>query len=162
MREFKLFQHYFFNFWREKSRDVLLDKGYLLDQIVESPQALYNVCDAVCFVDDEDFGSKRVEYLGFRQPVAFLYHTGKGAEETLQVKSGRFSNEEWFEVFISGKSFAHSLAHISSKVAKKVTVQRQSDEDGEGTEPATYYLHKTDLPLVRSAKYTVYTPKLFV
>jgi hypothetical protein len=31
MREFKLFQHYFFNFWREKSRDVLLEKGYLLD-----------------------------------------------------------------------------------------------------------------------------------
>jgi hypothetical protein len=36
------------------------------------------------------------------------------------VKSGRFFNEEVFEVFISGKSFAHSLAHISSKVAKKV------------------------------------------
>jgi hypothetical protein len=122
----------------------LLEKGYLLDQIVESPQALYNVCDAVCFIDDEDFGSKRVEYLGFRQPVAFLYHTGKGAEENLLVKGGRFTSEEWFEVFISGKSFAHSLAHISSKVTKKVTVPRATEDDGEVGEPTTYYLHKID------------------
>ena len=37
MRDQKLFQHYFFNFWRDKSRDTLLDKDYLLESIIESP-----------------------------------------------------------------------------------------------------------------------------
>ena len=45
MRDFKLFQHYFFNFWKEKARDTLLDKDYLLDSIVESPRNLYNICE---------------------------------------------------------------------------------------------------------------------
>ena len=121
------------------------------------------MCDAVCFVDDEDFGSKRVEYLGFRQPTAFLYHTGATKDDNVMVKQTRFMNEEWFEVFVSGKSFAHSLARISSKVAKKVVVDasKLDAEEGESAEQATFYLHKVDLPLVLNAKYTVYTPKLF-
>jgi len=74
-------------------------------------------------------------------------------------------NEEWFEVFISGKNFAHSLTRISSKVTRKVTMDTskitESDDTTEANEHATFFLHKVDLPLVRNAKYTVFTPKLF-
>ena len=158
MREMKLFQHYFFNFWREKSRDVLLEKDYLMDQIVENPEALYNVCDGVCFVDDEDFGSKRCEYIGFRQPVAFLYHTGGIKAEEVGPSRKGFTNEEWFEVFISGKNFPHNLAQVSSKVTKKVTVDISKlsmyDEEPldmlDGTKQVTFYLHKVNQPLIRS------------
>lgn len=52
MIDHKLFQHYFFNFWREKSRDVLLDKAYLLDSIIESPANLYNICEGMAFADE--------------------------------------------------------------------------------------------------------------
>ena len=52
MIDHKLFQHYFFNYWRENSRDVLLDKAYLLDSIIESPANLYNVCEGMAFGDD--------------------------------------------------------------------------------------------------------------
>ena len=37
LRDMKLFQHYFFNFWRERARDNLLDRTYLVENIVESP-----------------------------------------------------------------------------------------------------------------------------
>ena len=37
MRDMKLFQHYFFNFWKERSRDSLLERPYLVDNIIESP-----------------------------------------------------------------------------------------------------------------------------
>lgn len=135
MRDFKLFQHYFFNFWRERSRETLLDKDYLLDSIVESPQNLYNICDGLAFVDEEDFinigTSRRTCYIGFRHPVAFLYHAGSGAkpeENNFMVRGTTETNrairngEEWFEVFISGKNYPYGLAHISSKIAKQVTV----------------------------------------
>ena len=52
MIDHKLFQHYFFNFWIEKSRDVLLEKTYLLDSIIESPANLYNVCEGLAFGED--------------------------------------------------------------------------------------------------------------
>lgn len=52
MRDHKLFQHYFFNFWKEKARDVLLEKAYLLDSIIESPSNLYNVCEGLAFNDE--------------------------------------------------------------------------------------------------------------
>ena len=129
MRDFKLFQHYFFNFWKESSRETLLDKDYLVESIVESPQNLYNICDGHAFVEEDDyvtvgvnFGSsnaKKVSYIGFRHPVAFLYHAGaasrpnensfmsKGSTETNRsIKNG----EEWFEIFISGKGSPYGLA----------------------------------------------------
>ena len=82
MRDFKLFQHYFFNFWREKSRDTLLDKDYLLESIVESPQNLYNICEGLAFIEEDDFhmGGRRSCYIGFRHPVAFLYHAGASSK----------------------------------------------------------------------------------
>lgn len=52
MIENKLFQHYFFNFWKEKSRDVLLEKTYLLGSIIESPANLYNVCEGIAFGEE--------------------------------------------------------------------------------------------------------------
>ena len=30
--------------------------------------------------------------------------------------------EDYFEVFISGKGYPHALAHVSSRVTRKVTV----------------------------------------
>ena len=103
----------------------MLDKDYLLDSIVESPQNLYNICEGLSFVDEEDFGTKRCNYIGFKQPVAFLYYAGSSRpEDNFMVKSGALvrQGEEWFEVFVSGKGFPHSLAHVSSKVTRKVTV----------------------------------------
>ena len=113
MRDFKLFQHYFFSFWKEKSRDTLLERSYLMDQIVESPQNLYNICEGIAYVDEGDWGNRRSEYIGFRQPVAFLYHTGnsKGEENMISSKPAHMiKGEEWFEVFVSGKNFPHHLA----------------------------------------------------
>lgn len=58
MKDFKLFQHYFFSFWREKARDSLLERDYLLEQIVESPQNLFNICEGLAFSEEDvDFGS---------------------------------------------------------------------------------------------------------
>jgi len=37
MRDMKLFQHYFFNFWKERCRDNLLERPYLVENIIESP-----------------------------------------------------------------------------------------------------------------------------
>ncbi len=31
MRDFKLFQHYFFSFWKEKARDSLQERDYLME-----------------------------------------------------------------------------------------------------------------------------------
>lgn len=53
MREMKLFQHYFFNFWKDRSRDSLLERPYLVDNIVESPQNLYNMCEGLGYVEVE-------------------------------------------------------------------------------------------------------------
>lgn len=58
------------------------------------------------------------------------------------------SNEEWFEVFVSGKSFPHNLAHISSKVTKKMSLNLNKQmEAGTGDEAnsVTYFLHRVDL-----------------
>lgn len=89
MIDHKLFQHYFFNFWKEKSRDVLLDKAYLLDSIIESPSNLYNVCEGVAFGDETSLHQYSGALIGFKQPVAFLYHTGGGTrlEDKITVKT---------------------------------------------------------------------------
>ncbi len=52
MRDQKLFEHYFFNFWKEKAREMLLEKAYLMDSIVESPVNLYNICEGVAFNEE--------------------------------------------------------------------------------------------------------------
>jgi hypothetical protein len=33
------------------------------------------VSEGIAYIEDEDFGTKK-SYLGFKQPLAFLYHTG--------------------------------------------------------------------------------------
>jgi len=117
MIDHKLFQHYFFNFWREKSRDVLLEKAYLLDSIIESPANLYNICEGVAFADESNLYGGAL--IGFKQPVAFLYHTGGNrCEEKITIKTSA-EQGDIFEVFISGKAFMHHLAQISSKVARE-------------------------------------------
>lgn len=89
--------------------------------------------------------------IGFKQPVAFLYHTGGSrCEQQITVKQTH-EGEDVFEVFISGKGFMHHLAHVSSKVA------REEKRDGQ-----QWYLHRCDLQLVNSQKYSVYTPKIFM
>ena len=137
----KLFQHYFFSFWKEKSRESLLQRDYLLETIVESPQNLYNICEAVAVIEEEEYGSKKT-FVGFRQPLAFLYHTGNTKSEEMLIKNTRLeavnaamqsnsvrnvaggsNSEEWFEVFISGKGFPNNLALVSSRVYKQKLVQ---------------------------------------
>ncbi len=106
MVDHKLFQHYFFNYWREKSRDFLLDKPYLLDSIIESPANLYNICEGMAFSDD--MAHSNGAYIGFKQPVAFLYHTGGSrCEDKIVVKTEH--GEDVFEVFISGKAYMHHM-----------------------------------------------------
>lgn len=70
-------------------------------------------------------------FIGFRQPVPFLYHTGNNRTEeiAMQAKRNRFfqspqqvSCEDWFEVFISGKGYPHDLANISSKTIKQIII----------------------------------------
>jgi len=58
MREMKLFEHYFFNFWKDRSRDHLLERPYLVENIVESPQNLYNMCEGVGYVEIEQYNGK--------------------------------------------------------------------------------------------------------
>jgi hypothetical protein len=168
MRDTKLFQHYFFSFWREKARDSLLERDYLLEQIISSPQNLFNMVDSLAFSDDDASMSTSTPnttllscpqaplassstscYLGFRQPLAFLYHTGncRTEESTLKVQN------EWFEVFIAGKSFPHHLAHVSSKVARKVC--------GEEGDEVKWFLHRVDMQVVSGQHYKVHTPKMF-
>lgn len=85
MRDMKLFQHYFFNFWKERSREVLLERPYLVDNIIESPQNLYNICEGVGYVEVEQYNGKIQFYIGFRQPVPFLYHTGNSRSEEIAM-----------------------------------------------------------------------------
>lgn len=66
MRDMKLFQHYFFNFWKERSREGLLERPYLVENIVESPQNLYNICEGVGYVEVEQYNGKTTFYIGFR------------------------------------------------------------------------------------------------
>lgn len=87
MREMKLFEHYFFNFWKERCRDNLLERPYLLENIIESPTNLYNICEGVGYVEVEQYNGKITFYIGFRQPVPFIYHTGNSrTEELLMAK----------------------------------------------------------------------------
>lgn len=137
----KLFQHYFFNFWRERSRDILLEKQYLLDSIIESPQNLYNMCEAMAFghSDSHHAAHEQGALIGFKQPVAFLYHTGAArCEEQIIVRTGE--GEDVFEVFISGRQFSHHLGRISSRVTRE-----ERSKDGQ-----LWYLHKCDLQLLPS------------
>ncbi len=67
--------HYYFQFWDEKMRKNIISKDYLVETIVESAQNLYHQCDGLAFVDEDEFGSKKC-YVGFKQPLQFLYHTG--------------------------------------------------------------------------------------
>lgn len=158
----------------------------MLDSIVESPQNLYNICDGLAFVDEEDLsvGSRRACYIGFRHPVAFLYHAGAASrpdENSYMVRGSNETNksirngEEWFEVFVSGKGFPYGLAHISSKISKQVKVDlrkvfggREGDSLSQSMEHGSeqqslvqYYLHKVDMNLAHGAQYTVFTPKIF-
>lgn len=66
MRDIKLFYHYFFNFWKERSRDNLLERTYLVENIIESPQNLYNMCEGVGYVEVEHYSGKTFYYIGFR------------------------------------------------------------------------------------------------
>ena len=66
MREMKLFEHYFFNFWKERCRDNLLERPYLLENIIESPTNLYNICEGVGYVEVEQYNGKITFYIGFR------------------------------------------------------------------------------------------------
>jgi hypothetical protein len=150
MRDQKLFQHYYFNFWKEKARDVLLEKAYLLDSIIESPANLYNVCEGVAF-GDEFTQNNHGGLIGFKQPVAFLYHTGASRCEDRIIVKSTLDGDDLFEVFISGKNFMHHLAHVSSKIV------REEKRDG-----MTWYLHRCDLSLVPGQKYSIFTPKIFV
>ena len=92
MRDMKLFQHYFFNFWKERSRDSLLERPYLVENIVESPQNLYNICEGVGYVEVENYSGKTNFYIGFRQPVPFLYHTGNSRAEEMMMQTKRIGN----------------------------------------------------------------------
>ena len=125
-------------------------------------------------MDEEDLsiGSRRACYIGFRHPVAFLYHAGAASrpeENNFMVRGSSETNksirngEEWFEVFVSGKGFPYGLAHISSKISKQVKVDMRKifgGRDGpndslsqsmdNGTDSQTlvlYYLHKVDMNL---------------
>ena len=85
--------------------------------------------------------------------------------------------EEWFEVFVSGKSFPHSLVHVSSKVTRKISIDSrkltgnaEEDKDSQNASQSNeigssvmeqFYLHKVDVQLSEGAKYEVYTPKIF-
>jgi hypothetical protein len=80
MRDMKLFEHYFFNFWKERARENLLERPYLVDNIVESSQNLYNICEGLGYSEVE-FNGKVNYFIGFRQPVPFLYHTGSNRTE---------------------------------------------------------------------------------
>jgi hypothetical protein len=72
--------------------------------------------------------------------------------------------DEWFELFISGKGFPHNIALISAKTIKQMHIPVNQfggrDENGQG-EVVTYHLHKINLQLHKNATYTVYTPKVF-
>lgn len=146
MLDHKLFSHYFFNFWREKSRDTLQEKKYLLDSIIESPAHLYNICEGVCCEQETHF--LQGSLIGFKQPVAFLYQTGQA--ERITVKHAGDFREDLFEVFVSGRGHLYQTAQISSKV-----VREEKGREG------TIYFHRCDLPLVPGQKYQVFTPKFF-
>ena len=156
MRDMKLFHHYFFNFWKERSRDALLERTYLLENIVESPQNLYNICEGVGYVEVEHYNGKTHHYIGFRQPVPFLYHTGASRNDEILMQSSSTSStsttkrllsasrlssslggpygssmpshhqllhqDDWFEVFLSGKGYPHHLANISMKSVKQIVI----------------------------------------
>jgi hypothetical protein len=47
--------------------------------------------------------------IGFKQPVAFLYHTGSKSEHQITVRNAE-SGQDIFEVFVSGPGFMHHLA----------------------------------------------------
>ena len=56
-------------------RKGIITKDYLVDTLVESSQNFYHQCDGLSFVDEDEFGSKKW-FIGFKQPLQFLYHTG--------------------------------------------------------------------------------------
>ena len=80
----------------------------------------------------EQYNGKTNFFIGFRQPVPFLYHTGNSRNEEMMMQAkrggGRFNygqqapSDDWFEVFISGKAFPYNLANISSKSIKQVLI----------------------------------------
>lgn len=84
-----------------------------------------------------------------------------------------FTSEDWFEVFISGKGYPHTLANISSKTVKQVIISqngRVHQKSSEhmmnqslvvGINQQMLYLHKIDLNVCRGQTYTIYTPKMF-
>jgi len=157
MRDLKLFNYYFYSFWKEKFREHLLERDYLCETIVDSPQNLYNICEGLAIVEEEEYGAKRT-FIGFKQPLAFLYHTGNTRLEEQMISGSQnlphefHAREGQFEVFISGKGQQHNLALIASKWTKKVFRQ---DKD------CSFYLHKVNLPLHHDLSYTVFTPKIF-
>ena len=128
----------------------MLEKAYLLDSIIESPSNLYNVCEGIAFGDEFTQGNHG-GLIGFKQPVAFLYHTGASRCEDRIIVKSTLDGDDLFEVFISGKNFMHHLAHVSSKIV------REEKRDG-----MTWYLHRCDLSLVPGQKYSIFTPKIFV
>jgi len=80
MVEEKLFHYYFCNFWQEKARSNI--PGYLVDNIIESPKALFNICEGVGHCELESSRSQKMAYyIGFSQPTPFLYHAGNGRSE---------------------------------------------------------------------------------
>ena len=171
LRDIKLQNYYFFSFWKERYRDNLLERSYLSESIVESPENLFNTCEGVGAIESEEFGTKK-SFIGLRQPLAFLYHTGNSKhEEQLLRQEGLgkrrtpfdFASEENlrgrerqtinnYEVFISGKGFPHNLGLIGNKVVRKVWDDKRS---------CHLYLHPINLTLIKGASYTVYTPKVF-
>ena len=57
MREHKLFQHYFVNYYFNESGQASGKKmkQYLLDSIIESPSNLYNICEGMAFEADAHY-----------------------------------------------------------------------------------------------------------
>ena len=54
-----------------------------------------------------------------------MYYAGsQKPEDSFIVKQNGIARqgEDYFEVFISGKGYPHALAHVSSRVTRKVTI----------------------------------------
>ena len=150
LKQIKLFQYYFLNFWKEKYRDLFKAKEYICGPCIDSSQNLYNLTDGIGYVEENDQMYQKTFYIGFKQPLSHTSMNGKGrGYKYLDNLNGK---DKKISVFATGKGLDCQMIDVESEFSHKMMIE------GHDT---PYYMHNVSIPVMTETSYEVLTPKIF-
>lgn len=99
----------------------------MVDNIIADVRNCYNMCEGSGWVEQEPQTGRLAHFIGFRQPVPFLYgyQLASNAYKAQQNQQQAAPATDCVEVFISGRGFPHSIAQIASRTNRQLVLGQQ-------------------------------------